>query len=232
MVRVLVLGSPLIGLCFLVGCAAPGTSNLDYAAPTLHSVENERLIDRPFDEVWDSLVERLAKSFFVINNIEKESRIINVSIATKTPELYVDCGRSHRTYERGRERLSFDYDVAAASSYKAASVSGLNPVTLYVERRTSLDGRVNIYVAPRGDTQTLVTVNVRYVLTASMGGTYEAESPLGVPAGSGAIPASSMTVSFDTAVPGTENWGDAKEPLRITCCCTGELERQILAMAD
>lgn len=63
-------------------------------------------------------MKQLAKSFFVVNNIEKESRLINVSFSTETPEKYINCGRTTRTFKLGDEVLTTSYDVAADSSYK------------------------------------------------------------------------------------------------------------------
>src|SRR3546814_8710634 len=70
--------------------------------PTQPSLTNSRTVNAGFEETWDRLVRNLSSEFFVINNIEKASRIINVSFQTDAPERYVDCGVTHRT--RSEER--------------------------------------------------------------------------------------------------------------------------------
>src|SRR4030095_14702085 len=145
----------------ITGCATPGTSNLSYAPPqTSTKIQNEVIVSKPFEAVWDSFVRELAKRFYVINNIDKQSRIINVSFSTDTAEAYIDCGIVTRTYSRGDERQTYKYHLASASTYKIATSTGINnqlPQTGVLSRRTSLEGRVNIYVAPE-DQNTRVSV--------------------------------------------------------------------------
>ena len=116
-------------------------------------IQNEAVINKPFSQVWDELVKGLAKSFYVINNIEKASRLINVSFSTESPQSYVNCGKSIRTYERDNERANYEYEIAASSTYKLAAGRvgqyGQYIGTLHVHRSTSLEGRVNVYVAPQ-----------------------------------------------------------------------------------
>lgn len=149
----------LIGLTiFLQGCV---TSSLDYTPPRSQTPpENEVKIDEPFETVWDRMVKNLSQEFFVINNIEKESRLMNVSFSTSSPENYIDCGRSFRTFENLAGKRNFAYLVAGNGHYQANNQFG----AFDYYRTTSLDGRGNIYVAPEGD-GTLVRVNNRYILS-------------------------------------------------------------------
>jgi len=111
----------------ITGCATPGTSTFNYAPPQNSTkIQNEVIVSKPFEVVWDSLVRELAKSFYVINNIDKQSRIINVSFSTDTPEAYVDRGITTRTYSRGDERQTYKYNLASASTYKEATSAGIN----------------------------------------------------------------------------------------------------------
>ena len=88
----------VLALLFLVGGCA-GSSTYHYTPPTsLITPHNEVTIDEPFDVVWDRMVKNLSADFFVINNIEKISRLMNVSFSTTSPGKYIDCGRSRRTY--------------------------------------------------------------------------------------------------------------------------------------
>ena len=143
----------------LAGCAS--SSHL-YTPPGEQDVSTEKLIEKPFLEVWDSYVSKLTEDFFVINNISKESRIINVSISANTPSDYIDCGRTARTLKHPSGNKNFNYIVADSSSFEQA-VEGSNFVD-HVVRDTDVQGRVNIFMAPQG-TQTLLRVNVKYVWT-------------------------------------------------------------------
>lgn len=219
----------------LSGCPMMGTSNRTYTSPEkLAQFKNEIFIEKPFEETWDALVRDLAKSFYVINNIDKQSRIINVSFATDTPEKYVDCGTSTRTYTRGDDNHTYTYNVAASSTFKVAlRTEGRDPLPLThdISRRTSLDGRANIYVAPEGQ-HTRMSVNARYVLSVTVQGVYVVESFLGTPGQRGTVPQSTTTATFTTNEPTTVNWGTSGNPGPVTCQSRGQLEREILALVQ
>jgi hypothetical protein len=83
----------------------------------------------------------------VINNISKDSRLINVSFSSNKPNDYVDCGQtSRRSNHPATGDQQFVYNVADSSSYNAGQ-DGTN-VLWNLNRRTKLDGRANIYIAP------------------------------------------------------------------------------------
>ena len=219
----------------IAGCATPGTSTFSYTPPQNPTkIQNEIILSKPFEAVWDSFVRELAKSFYVINNIDKQSRIINVSFSTDTPEAYVDCGITTRIYSRGDERQTYKYQLASASTYKMATSTGINnqlPQTAVISRRSSLEGRVNIYVAPE-DQNTRVSVNIRYVLTIKTEGTYTTENRYGTPIQSGTIPAQTSTATFNTNQPTTFNWGTPQQPAEGTCQSLGRLEKDILQLTQ
>lgn len=159
----------LLILCsFLGGCASVPQSTHDYRAPTTkYATINEMKVEQPFDEVWDKFVKNLATSFFAINNIEKASRIINVSFSTDNPERYVDCGETSRSFTKGGSTEFYRYEVASHSTYKSGGTWGPYnnlPLIFTVSRRPSLEGRANIYIAP-DDKGTITTVNVRYSIS-------------------------------------------------------------------
>lgn len=181
------------GLVFLASCATPGVSNHQVSPPEPKTVDNERVINEPFDVVWDRLVRGLSRSFYVINNIEKQSRIINVSFSSDHPEYFIDCGRSVRTYHREvrGEQIdrTYEYQIAASSRFLVAGtwlfvdrygISQEFPETTDYTRTTALEGRVNIYVAPRSAQQTDVAVNARYVLNIGGTATVERENAVGM----------------------------------------------------
>lgn len=219
-----------VGIVALIGCATPGRSGYNIERTNIYPFKNEKIVNRPFNQVWDELVRDLAKSFFVINNIDKESRIINVSFNTETPEKFIDCGKTRRTYSRGKENEEYVYEIAASSFFKTALAAGPYknlPQTNFVSRRTSLDGRINIYVAPReGGTQ--ISVNARYIFTVNVKGNYVIENVYGTPIARGNLETDTGTCSFNTTQPNTCDFGSAQETVLVTCKSRGVLETDIL----
>jgi len=73
----------------LSGCVS---GKVDYMRPSQQSsLSNSKIINRSRDEVWNSSVPQLGKQFFVINNLDKSSGLINISYSGD-PEKYVECG--------------------------------------------------------------------------------------------------------------------------------------------
>jgi hypothetical protein len=75
------------------------------------------------------------------------------------------------------------------------------------------------------------TMNIRYVLTVKVEGTYMTENRYGTPIQSGTIPAQTFTDTFNTNQPTTKNWGTPQQPLEGTCQSLGRLEKDILQLA-
>lgn len=223
----------IVCIWIITGCATIGKSDYNSIQPEDIIIKNELILDEEFDVIWDRLVKKLASGFYVINNIDKSSRIINVSFASNTPEKYVDCGSTHRTYTRGSEIIEYDYKVASSSNFKMAAAGGVYgnlPVTYFINRKTSLDGRVNIYVAPI-EKGTLVTVNCKYVLTSKMDGLVQQENAFGTVIYSQQIPQQTSSITANTNLPGFADWGDYKNPVELKCVSLGVLESEILDFA-
>jgi hypothetical protein len=181
------------------------------------------------DEVWDSLVKELSKSFFVINNIEKESRIINVSFYTDSPEDYIDCGTTSRSWSGTKNKGNINYNSAEDSRYfvmyKWGAYNHL-PAEALVHRKTSLEGRINIYVAPSGN-GTLTTVNSRYIFNCDWtvnGYYYNAFGTLV----NSSVDKGDYSNTFNTNRPNTVNVGKETS----TCCSNGKLEQEILGFIE
>ena len=56
-----------------------------------YNVSNTITVNKSKEEVWKELIPQIGKNFFVINNLDKESGIINISYSGD-PERYIDCG--------------------------------------------------------------------------------------------------------------------------------------------
>ncbi len=219
-----------VGIVSTIGCAPLGRSEYVMERPNNYTYKNEKIVNRPFNQVWDELVKDLAKSVFVINNIEKESRVIKVSFNSETPERFIDCGKSRRTYSKGKENQEYVYEIAASSFYKEAFVAGPNrnlSGTSFVNRRTSLEGRANIYVAPKED-GTQISVNAGYIFTVNGSGHYVVESLYGNPVANGKLQPQTSTCSFNTNQPNTCVWGSGEQTMSVTCQSKGVLEAEIL----
>ena len=204
------------------GSAARATASARRPAPAV----NEIVVDRPFDETWDLLVRRLSESFFVVNNISKESRLINLSFSSADAQLYVDCERTQRTFEKGRDVETFDYAVAEDGRYMTSRQLTPNAYAHYqIQRRSSVEGRIDVYMAPE-EPGTRLTVNTRYIFGMRATGRYDVYGgALDIPQGSGRTEPFDYQVTFDTRQAGSTVDSEGNE---IWCQCTGELEARIL----
>lgn len=164
---------PMAVSILAAGCVS---ATLNYSPPSEPKITNSTLADENFDIVWDRLVQRLSADFFVINNVEKASRIINVSFSVEQPNDYINCGHTSRSFTNPQGTQHYNYAVADSSAY--TTVHNNNRVAFNVNRATNLEGRVNVYVAPEGD-KTRVTVNARYVLNIKLRTSSFTGQPLG-----------------------------------------------------
>lgn len=215
-------------LPLLTGCVtAGGVSSYSTQAPTPVEIQNSILLEDSFGDVWDKLVKELVTKFYVINNIDKESRLINLTFTSDSPEQFVTGGKTERVFEQGGVTSRYSYDPAESSSYVYGYSWGAYnnlPEVAIVVRRTSLQGRANIYVAP-DEGSTIVTVNCRYVLTVIVSGSYIRKNAFGQVMGSGPLQSESWTASFNTNEPTTVSWGSA-----VTFQSIGTFENDVLSI--
>jgi hypothetical protein len=197
----------------LYGCAGTVAS---YTPPSTsgENVNTEKVVDAIFDVTWDEYVKELSKSFFVINNISKESKIINVSFSTNRPSNYIKCGTTQVTSKhpaRGTQTFTF---AASDSSDHWVGVDGTNHI-LNNSRRAELEGRANIYIAPAPNDQTIMRANARYVL-----GIEEKISGVTILHQQ----TNNYSLSFSTQEIGTTSDG-------MTCISNGKFEQELLGLA-
>ncbi len=196
----------LMPLLFVMSACA---TKVTYDQPIEADIVNAIVVDDDFEDVWDKLVPRLSKSFFVINNIAKDSKILNVSYSGD-PEKYVDCGtlkiqsptagpKEMKTYPASRARINEQV------------VLGIQTFTM--SRSLDLDGRINV-VLEEMDDGTQVSVNSRYVLNRSV----RYEDIYGH-----LVDSDSESIIFNTNQKGVSNSGQY-------CVATGVLEAEILSL--
>ena len=190
------------------GCV---TSSFNYTPPAITEVDNQIAIGDPFNEVWDRLVKNLASDFFVINDIEKNSGIIDVSFSSNTPTEFVSCGVSVRKFTNKWGTQVYEYDPASSKQYTLGNILSVRDVV----RDTRLDGRTNIYVAPSNEGGTTVSVNTKYVVDVTLSYTDVVHQPAG---------SENFTFDFSTKQPQVTSDG-------ITCAAKGNLEDKILDYA-
>lgn len=147
----------------VVGCAG----HLEYRSPSsITPQKNSVEINKNKDDVWKIIVPALGKNFFVINNLDKESGIINISYSGD-PEKYVNCGyiESYVMNARGKRT----YNFPAASAHQTYEVMDMKQGggLFFINRKMNLEGRMNLIVEEIAPNKTLVTANTKYVLTKS-----------------------------------------------------------------
>ena len=140
----------------LSACASQTVVTSD---PGRHTVETEKSVNKGFDEAWMELVSGLSKSFFVINNIEKASGIINVSFSSDEPSEFIDCGTAHGTISGA----PFTYSIASPGKNPSVYQQGIYTFAGSSLRDTDVQGRVNIFMQKVSEDTTTVTVNAKYV---------------------------------------------------------------------
>lgn len=203
---------PLVALLLLAGCAG----KLDYVRPSTPPglANNTKIIDKQREAVWNSSVPELGKQFFVINNLDKSSGLINVSY-NGDPEKYIDCGRVTSYVKNARGERTYDFPASRANQqYEVMNGNGL----FFINRKLSLEGRVNLIFEEVNSNQTRVTANTRYVVARQ----------LTVSSATNNIPHSANdSISLNSG-------GSASFPTNATgqgteCVSTGALEREILS---
>lgn len=125
---------------------------------------------------------------------------------------------------------SCKYNTAENSKfYTGGSWGSMNnqPYIVSIKRKTSLEGRMNIYVAPSGN-GTLLTVNCRYILKCDFTNAVKHMDAIGMVIHTDTIRDSWSNV-FTTRKPNTVDLGNGQQSVFVTCCSNGKLEQEILS---
>jgi hypothetical protein len=174
-------------------------------------MHNTKVVNKSFDAVWASTIPSIGKAFFVINNLDKNSGLVNVSYSGD-PEKYIDCGviRSDVSNMRGQR----SYEFPAASAYQTYEIMQDGHL-FFIERKMDLDGRVNLIFEPIGKSQTRVTANTKYVVRKS----------LRIARAEGGFPQSAVdSISFGAGSGATF----AGRGASTRCVSNGRLEQEVL----
>ena len=118
---------------YLVGC-----SSISYSPPESKSgKENIVSLPVPREPFWKQFISQLSSEFFVINNLDKETGLINVSYSGD-PEKFVDCGRIKLSSEDN------DFPASRGAHHYQQWVA---LKVFRIDRQMQLDGRMNIIVS-------------------------------------------------------------------------------------
>ena len=188
---------------------------MDYTPP-LEVRESATVILRdPFEAAWTKSVRALGESFFVINNIVKDSKFINLSYSGD-PEKYVDCGHVAINVKEGIGTTTYQFPGARRSvQFKLARAFS----TSVVNRQMYLESRINILFEELDKNETGLKVVVRYIVTRT--GTETVIDHINNRTST--LPLPPLSFSFTTggsdSAPGETN---------LTCRATGEMERALV----
>ena len=191
----------LLGVAALLLSGCVSTPSTTYTPPALYPYSNTVTIGSSFDETWDNLVTYASKSFFAIDNFEKDSGLMTLSFSASDAARYIDCGNIF---------------VNSGRPFNG-------PYALYAQRYNGagLTGIINLRVRTLTTDETEVAVNARYIFTVP-GSTIRVLSSVAT------IPA--VTWTFDSKSSDTRyiaNPAPGTPPTR-SCVATGAAETQIL----
>ena len=199
-----------VGSSFLVGCAG----KIDYVRPDRPAtVANTKVIELHRDQVWNAAVPELGKRFFVINNLDKSSGLVNVSYSGD-PEQYINCGVISSYVSNARGERTHRFPAATASKQYEVMHNGQ---LFFLNRKMELEGRVNLVFEEMSSNQTRVTANTRYVVKKTVTGN-NAQGQM--------IPPQSDTIAFNTGKSASFSSNDGRATTE--CVSTGRLEADIL----
>jgi len=91
------------------------SGKVEYVRPSSYASapSNFKTIQRSRDSVWNASVPEIGKQFFVINNLDKSSGLMNISY-TGDPERFVDCGRIKSFVSNARGERTYNFPASKA----------------------------------------------------------------------------------------------------------------------
>jgi hypothetical protein len=138
----------VVGVLALTSVVLTGCNSFDYKGPQGTSPKaNEVVAKMTFDAAWDRLIDHASKTFFSIENFEKQSGLLTLSFGADQASRFIDCG--HVDARTGGATFSGPY-----ADYVTRQLGG------------SLTGKMNLLVQRVSATETKIRVNARYMLYA------------------------------------------------------------------
>jgi len=195
----------LLACLALVLCSCGGISYTPPKVPTTIA-SNSAIVDQPRETFWRAFIPTLSTQFFVINNLDKETGLINLSFGGD-PQQFIDCGQVVL-----RNYWQTDEFPGALPNRKYDFQNGYG--VYWASRQLSLDGRMNVIVQEIDPQKSSVTVNARYNRRIAIG------------SGGYTFSNTADSVAFNYG-----EYGNFGEPHPFSCRANGALEQSILAIA-
>lgn len=141
-------------LLLFVGCVS-----VDYSPPTQNNKPDNytKIVKQSYDQVWKTLIQYTAGTFFAIEDFEKDSGLMILSFGASNPEKYITGGRWKA--KNLSQEFNGDY-VEYISIYGGGT----------------LKGKMNIVVTEIDPGTTKITVNARYIFSANHGNIWSFDS--------------------------------------------------------
>lgn len=187
-----------------------------YQPPQATPIPSSLAVQMPFDQAWNGFVRNLSTSFFVVNNISKESRLINITVGRGRANSFVDCGTANFTVNSKK----WKFNPAKSATFND---SGFRSETIVEHKVTGHGGRMNIFVAPEGPS-TVFEINTSYAIEMRQSGYSAVRNLLGQVVSRERLSETDAAFEFTTKVPDRQPLGN----INITCQATGVWEQMIL----
>ena len=203
----------LLAIALISGCAGEYYDvSLNTSTPPS---ANYRVIDKPRGVVWDASVPELGKQSFVINNLDESSGLINISYSGD-PEEFIDCGNVTSYVKNTQGERTYDFPGARAQeTYELMN----GDVLFHIDRKMSVEARVNLVFQEINSSQTKVTANTVYVVQKDVTARR---------ADNNVSQSWSDSISFNTG--GSSPLpNDGNSAAGTSCMANGRLEREILS---
>lgn len=143
----------------IIGCSSKINSN--YSQPNEYTESTTRIFNASYDKVWKAAVDSIGKSFFVLENIEKDSGIMSLSFSSKNPSDFIDCGTTVDSGKLHGKDYSLSYSNTDTHLMKWLT---LNDIPVQCARGLKFNGKSNIIVNKISTDKTSVNVNTRYIV--------------------------------------------------------------------
>lgn len=140
-----------ISSAILIALLLSGCATAQYTPPTSMSQKNRftQTLDETFDDAWKRLVSYASKSFYSIENFEKDSGLMTLSFSLSSFDEYVDCGM---------------WSIKAMQGFDG-------PYARYIQNKgATLSGKMNIIVVSEEKNKSILTVRARYIITSTTQG--------------------------------------------------------------
>lgn len=129
--------------------------------------QNERVVNATFDEVWSALISSVGKSFFAINQFEKESGLLTLRFTTSPFSTSVTGG--HCTFKYDNSAAVDGQAAFSGVRYQKIKINFDGDYADYAEQYLNgvLEGAVNLIVSEVDSAHTKITVHTRFSVATS-----------------------------------------------------------------